>query len=148
MIFTPLESPIIGSIKGVTIGVTSGCFDLLHFYHLHLLERCRAQCDLLFVGVDSDELVHTNKNKWPVNPEFHRVQMVNALKCVDGAFVMRSIKDLERVCSSGFAAKLFKNSPHIYGEPVIQMPGVEIVIIPDVQELTSTSAIIDKIRSI
>lgn len=33
------------------IGLTSGCFDLIHYYHLRYLERCKANCDLLIVGV-------------------------------------------------------------------------------------------------
>ncbi|RLT75601.1 hypothetical protein D7V95_13085 [bacterium J10(2018)] len=48
-------------VGGKIVGVTSGCFDLLHFYHLRYLERCRALCDFLIVGVDSDILVHANK---------------------------------------------------------------------------------------
>lgn len=45
------------------IGLTSGCFDLIHYYHLRYLERCKANCDLLIVGVDSDSLVEMNKKE-------------------------------------------------------------------------------------
>ena len=27
-------------LQGKIVGVTSGCFDLLHFYHLRYLEKC------------------------------------------------------------------------------------------------------------
>ena len=77
------------------VGLTSGCFDLLHFYHLRYLEKCRAQCDFLIVGVDSDMLIGKNKNKTPMIPEHHRMAMVDALKCVDAVFQMDDIRNIE-----------------------------------------------------
>lgn len=38
--------------EGATIGLTSGCFDLIHFQHFYYFFRCRRQCDVLIVGVD------------------------------------------------------------------------------------------------
>lgn len=73
-------------LEGKVVGLTSGCFDLVHFYHLRYLERCKSLCDILIVGVDSDLLVYANKNKYPVIPEHHRLTMIDALKCVDIAF--------------------------------------------------------------
>ena len=102
--------------SGKVVGVTSGCFDLLHFYHLRYLEKCRAQCDFLIVGVDSDTLVRKNKDKTPMIPEHHRIAMVDALKCVDAVFQMDEIKDIESFYP--IANKVFKNSDTIYGQKV------------------------------
>lgn len=90
MIIQPTEFKVL-STQGKRVGITSGCFDLLHFYHLHYLERCRAECDILVVGVDSDQLVMLNKRKQPNIPEHHRGAVVAALKCVDAVFVMRNL---------------------------------------------------------
>ena len=125
------------------VGVTSGCFDLLHYYHLRYFERCKALCDFLIVGVDSDLLVNHNKAKWPVIPEHHRMAMVDALKCVDAVFPMDSIKDIEDFYP--IANKVFKNSTVIYGNEVKVGDNAELVIIPDIEELYSTTAIINKI---
>lgn len=126
------------------VGVTSGCFDLLHFYHLRYLERCKALCDFLIVGVDSDTLVQQNKNKVPMIPEHHRVAMVDALKCVDATFQMDAIQDIVNfypICN-----KVFKNGNVIYGQKVEVEGDAELVIIPDIEEVCSTTTIIEKIR--
>ena len=130
------------------VGVTSGCFDLLHFYHMRYLEKCKAQCDFLIVGVDSDTLVHKNKNKIPMIPEHHRIAMVDALKCVDAVFQMDEIKDIENFYP--IANKVFKNSDTIYGRKVEIANGscAELVIIPDIEEVYSTSELITKIQNI
>lgn len=127
------------------VGLTSGCFDLLHFYHLRYLEKCRAQCDFLIVGVDSDVLIGKNKNKIPMIPEHHRMAMVDALKCVDAVFQMDEIRNIEDFYP--IADKVFKNSPTIYGHEVEVPDNAELVIIPDIEEVYSTTALIDKIRN-
>jgi cytidyltransferase-like protein len=79
----------------MVIGLTSGCFDLIHFGHIHYLQRCRALCDRLIVAVNSDEMVRLVKGpSRPIIPERDRLQLVNSLGCVDSAFIMRSLSDL------------------------------------------------------
>lgn len=131
-------------LSGKIVGLTSGCFDLLHFYHLRYLEKCRAQCDFLIVGVDSDMLIGKNKNKTPMIPEHHRMAMVDALKCVDAVFQMDEIKNIEDFYP--IADKVFKNSNVIYGNEVIVGENAELVIIPDIEEVYSTTELINKIR--
>lgn len=131
------------NLDGKVVGLTSGCFDLLHFYHLNYLERCKAQCDFLIVGVDSDELVYNNKKKTPMIPQHHRMEMVNALKCVDAVFCMTSNKDITTFYD--VADKLFKNGNCIYGQPVFE-GDIELVIVPDIEETTSTTELIEKIK--
>lgn len=133
--------------EGPVVGVTSGCYDLFHFYHLHYLERCKAECDFLIVGVDSDALLTYYKQKKPVIPEYHRAAVVAGLKCVDAVFIMRNLKDLEKAINYSWAQKLFKNKKELYGQPIITTDvNPELVIIPDVEELTSTSAIVAEIQ--
>lgn len=130
-------------LAGKVVGLTSGCYDILHYYHLRYLERCKSLCDFLIVGVDSDLLIQKNKNKMPVIPEHHRMAMVDALKCVDAVFQMDEISDIFDFYS--ISHKVFKNSNVIYGKQ-IDVIGPELVIIPDIEELYSTTAIINKIK--
>lgn len=130
-------------LNGKVVGLTSGCYDILHYYHLRYLERCKSLCDFLIVGVDGDLLVKKNKNKMPVIPEHHRMAMVDALKCVDAVFQMDEINDIFEFYS--VVHKVFKNSDIIYGKK-IEVNGPELVIIPDIKELYSTTAIINKIK--
>ena len=75
-------------MKKYKIGYTCGVFDVFHVGHLNLLERCKEYCDKLYVGVCDDRYVKVKKNKEPVYSENDRVRIINALKCVDGAFLV------------------------------------------------------------
>lgn len=75
-------------MKKYKIGYTCGVFDLFHVGHLNLLERCKAMCDRLVVGVCDDEYVRKIKNKEPIINEKDRVRILNALKCVDLAVLV------------------------------------------------------------
>ena len=62
---------------------TVGTFDLLHVGHLGLLEFCRTLGDVVIVGVASDRVVNSYKPNVPVIPLDQRVEMLEALRCVD-----------------------------------------------------------------
>mgnify|MGYP005990277263 FL=1 len=65
------------------IGYTTGVFDLFHIGHLNVLKRAKLECDYLIVGVTSDELSISAKNKKPVIPFSERMDIVEAIKFVD-----------------------------------------------------------------
>ncbi|WP_286262818.1 adenylyltransferase/cytidyltransferase family protein [Thalassotalea atypica] len=65
------------------IGYTTGVFDLFHIGHLNVLKRAKLECDYLIVGVTSDELSISVKNKKPVIPFQERMEIVEAIKFVD-----------------------------------------------------------------
>ncbi len=73
---------------------TVGTFDLLHVGHLALLNHCKSLGDTLAVGVASDEVVHLYKPNLPVIPLEQRVEMLEALSCVD---IVRPYYELEYV---------------------------------------------------
>lgn len=68
------------------IGYTSGVFDILHIGHENFLQECKKQCDILYVGVDSDYKVKQFKDSSrPIQPAFTRVK--NVSKYCDYAFI-------------------------------------------------------------
>ena len=73
---------------------TVGTFDLLHVGHLSLLQYCKTLGDLLVVGVASDSVVNSYKPNVPVIPLDQRVEMLEALNCVD---IVRPYHELEYV---------------------------------------------------
>jgi glycerol-3-phosphate cytidylyltransferase len=73
---------------------TVGTFDLLHVGHLDLLNHCKTLGDILAVGVASDEVVSLYKPNLPVVPLNQRMEMLQALRCVD---IVRSYHKLEYI---------------------------------------------------
>ncbi len=65
------------------IGYTTGVYDMFHVGHLNILQRAKAQCDYLIVGVSTDELVEHDKNHRPIIPFADRCRIVEAIKYVD-----------------------------------------------------------------
>jgi len=130
---------------GLRVGITSGCFDLFHHLHLVYFERCRRLCDLLVVGVDSDDLVRSAKGHGrPVIPEHQRVAMVASQKSVAAAFVMGDVAAFASASAGLGASVVFKNQA-FSGSDVAGAPPAELVIVADVNQYGSTSAIIEAI---
>lgn len=73
---------------------TVGTFDLLHVGHLALLNHCKSLGDVLAVGVASDAVVNLYKPNVPIVPLEQRVEMLQALSCVD---IVRPYHALEYV---------------------------------------------------
>ncbi len=70
--------------KGLTIGFTNGCFDLLHPGHVSLLAQARAACDRLIVGLNSDASTRRLKGEGrPVQSEAARAAVLASLANVD-----------------------------------------------------------------
>ena len=70
-------------MKKSIIGYTTGVFDMFHIGHLNILKGARERCDHLIVGVSTDELVRSEKNKSPVIPYEERAAIIDALQVVD-----------------------------------------------------------------
>jgi rfaE bifunctional protein nucleotidyltransferase chain/domain len=83
---------------GKTVGFTSGVFDLVHAGHVEYLAAAKALVDILFVGVNSDSSVKSNKgDSRPIINEAQRAEVVAALKSVDHAFVFSELNNNENV---------------------------------------------------
>ena len=67
----------------MVIGYTTGVYDMFHIGHLNILQRAKANCDYLIVGVSTDELVQSEKHKTPIIPFAERCAIVSAIKYVD-----------------------------------------------------------------
>lgn len=69
--------------KKYKIGYTTGVFDMFHIGHLNILRRAKEQCEILIVGVTTDELCFNRKHKYPIINEKERMAIVEAIRYVD-----------------------------------------------------------------
>jgi len=72
--------------------ITFGTFDVFHIGHINILERAKALGDYLIVGVSSDALNFSKKNRYPVYSEEHRKKILSSLRFVDEVFLEESLE--------------------------------------------------------
>ena len=65
-------------------GLITGCFDLFHHGHRKLFEHAKAECDVLIIGLASDDVVtHLKGAGRPIVPYAYRLAMLEAVRFVD-----------------------------------------------------------------
>ena len=130
-------------MKKNKIGYTTGVFDLFHIGHLNILRRAKEQCDYLIVGVSTDELVESYKNKKPIIPYEERRSIVEAIRYVDEVVPQTSLDKCEALERIGFDILFhgsdWKDSPlFLKAEQEFKKIGVDIVFFPYTQCTSST----------
>ncbi len=74
--------------QGNRLVFTNGCFDLLHFGHLHYLAEARDLGERLIVGMNSGASVSRLKGPHrPINDELTRTHLMAALEVVDAVIL-------------------------------------------------------------
>jgi cytidyltransferase-like protein len=72
---------------GKTIGLITGCFDVLHIGHIELLRFAKKHCDIVIVGVEQDETIRNKKGEGrPLNNFKTRMSILSELRCIDYIF--------------------------------------------------------------
>ena len=66
--------------------ITFGTFDVLHIGHIRIIQRASALGDFLVVGVSSDAMNFSKKERYPVYSEKDRMEIVASIKGVDEVF--------------------------------------------------------------
>jgi len=71
--------------------ITFGTFDVFHIGHVNILERAKKEGDYLVVGLSSDELNFSKKQRYPVYPQAQRMKIIESLRFVDEVFIEESL---------------------------------------------------------
>ena len=71
--------------------ITFGTFDIFHVGHLNILQRAAEFGEHLIVGISTDKLNFSKKQRYPVCPQKSRSAIVEALRCVDQVFFEESL---------------------------------------------------------
>ena len=137
--------------QGRKIVFTNGCFDLIHVGHVRYLQEAKALADLLVVAVNSDRSVKNIKGpNRPIQLEYHRAEIINALKCVDYVTLfdedtpfslIERLKPDVLVKGADWANKI------IVGRDIVEQAGGCVKTIPYIEGNSST-ALIEKIQSL
>jgi glycerol-3-phosphate cytidylyltransferase len=126
----------------MTIGYTSGVFDLFHIGHLNLLKNASGMCDKLIVGVTTDDL-SLYKGKKPLIPFEDRIEIVRSIRYVD-AVIPQETMDKAAMCRKLKAAILFvgddwyKTDKWNRIEHELNKIGVQVVYFPYTKGISST----------
>lgn len=72
--------------------ITFGTFDVFHVGHINILERAAELGNYLIVGVSSDKLNFSKKNRYPIYNQTDRVKIINSLKFVNQVFIEESLE--------------------------------------------------------
>lgn len=130
---------------------TNGVFDLLHPGHVELLERARAEGDLLVVGVNTDASVRRlgKGSDRPIIPEGARARVLAGLAAVDCVVLFDEDTPLELITALT-PDVLVKGADYtldrIVGADVVQARGGRVVRVPIVTGFSTTS-IIERLRA-
>ncbi|MBN1464029.1 MAG: adenylyltransferase/cytidyltransferase family protein [Paludibacteraceae bacterium] len=80
--------------RGKTIGLITGCFDILHIGHIELFQSAKSQVDILIVGVENDETIKRSKGaNRPVNNQDNRLRFLEAVQYIDYVFLVTDTFD-------------------------------------------------------
>jgi D-beta-D-heptose 7-phosphate kinase/D-beta-D-heptose 1-phosphate adenosyltransferase len=80
--------------RGLKVGFTNGCFDVLHVGHVSYLNDTRDHCDRLVMGLNTDSSIRILKGPdRPVHDENSRAEVLAALGSVDMVVMFGAKKD-------------------------------------------------------
>jgi D-glycero-D-manno-heptose 1,7-bisphosphate phosphatase len=137
--------------EGLTVGFTSGAFDLLHAGHVEHLEKAKDRCDILLVGLNSDSSVKRYKGEGrPIMPASERAKILAALGAVDFVFIFeerRNHTNIQKLQPDYYIKAGDYSADQLTSKDALDEYGGEVLLIP-IETKSSTSKIIAKIQSI
>jgi D-beta-D-heptose 7-phosphate kinase/D-beta-D-heptose 1-phosphate adenosyltransferase len=137
--------------RGLRVGFTNGCFDILHPGHIKLLAEAHAACDRLIVGLNSDDSVKRLKGESRPMQDVHaRAEVLAAIEAVDLVVVFDQDTPLElikRVRPKILAKGGDYQREGVVGHEFVESIGGEVILIPLVPGF-STTRIVRKSRAL
>ena len=128
--------------KKFKIGVTNGCFDLLHKGHTFSLKQCNKYCDKLIVLLNSDKSVKKLKGiNRPIENEKLRKKKLLKSKLVDHVIIFNETNPL-KIIKRIKPDFLFKGSDYrnkkIIGNKYVKSYGGKVKILKNLKGISTT----------
>lgn len=122
--------------QGRVVGFTNGCFDCCHLGHLHSFVQAKKNCDVLFVGINSDASVRRAKGPArPIQDEKTRALLLASMEFVDYVIVFDDDTALglidaihpDVIAKEGYALDNWPEAKHVisYGGRAITLTRLE-----------------------
>jgi len=145
----PLESlKDIKIDKTKKIVLAGGCFDILHYGHVHFIRKARSAGDILILLLESDEFITQIKKKKAVHTQRQRAEILAALGYVDYVVSLPLLKnpdiDYERIVKEirpSIIALTSPDSKESQKRKLAQEVHAETLIIPYLSSFSSSQLI-------
>ncbi|SNY79671.1 adenylyltransferase/cytidyltransferase family protein [Enterobacter sp. CC120223-11] len=120
--------------------ITFGTFDVFHIGHVNILQRAAALGDYLIVGVSSDALNFSKKQRNPIYRQADRERIIASLKCVDEVFIEETLEDKLRYIEQ-YRADLLVMGDDWLGRFDWVKPKCEVLYLPRTPSISTTEII-------
>lgn len=134
-----------------TIVFTNGCFDVLHLGHIEFLKFCRANGDVVVVGLNSNKSVKMIKGSdRPINNQYDRAAVLAALETVDYIILFDEVDPLgliKQIRPDVLIKGKDWEQKGVVGAEFVKSYGGKVLLAPLI-EGKSTTATIEKMKSI
>ena len=133
------------------VGLTNGCFDLLHPGHLSLLRQARGACDRLVVAINSDNSARRLKGQTrPIQTELARAAVLACLDLVDLVVIFSEVTPIALI-EAIRPDLLIKGADYtldnVVGADIVQSYGGK-VLLAELEQGFSTTDMIARIRAV
>jgi D-beta-D-heptose 7-phosphate kinase/D-beta-D-heptose 1-phosphate adenosyltransferase len=130
---------------GKKIGFTNGCFDLIHPGHVTLLRKAKQLCDILIVGLNSDNSVkHLKGDQRPIQHEEARAAVLSAIGDTDLIIIFDEQTPLKMI-ETLQPDVLIKGSDYtidqVVGADVVQANGGTVALVDLVSNFSTTNIV-------
>jgi D-beta-D-heptose 7-phosphate kinase/D-beta-D-heptose 1-phosphate adenosyltransferase len=145
---------IVNISKFKNIGLTSGCFDIIHTGHIDNLKKCKNICDTFFVCLSSDKQIKELKGeKRPINCLEDRILLLSNLNFIDYIILYDEIdntseKELDNIINILKPEYWFKGYEYDITTIKQKHPSLKKIILHENIVNKSTTNIINKINKI
>jgi len=132
------------------IGLTSGCFDILHDGHITNLKRGKEQCDILIVCISSDAQIRRIKgSSRPINEIADRMRMLIQFDFIDYIMAYDETDDIRETELDNIMNVIkpwvwIKGSDYRKEDILKKHPGLQRIFLTDILEGKSTTSIIKR----
>jgi rfaE bifunctional protein nucleotidyltransferase chain/domain len=133
------------------IGLTSGCFDILHEGHLVNLKKSKSNCDNLIVCLSSDDQIKRIKGETrPINKLTDRITMLSYYDFIDNIVLYDEIDDdseieLDNIINIINPSIWFKGADYEKESIIKKHPNITNIMLFEMIDNKSTTDIIEKI---